>query len=131
MIFSELSLCSARDGESGSCWEPSSRVELHEKFLAKRLALSIYVAWTIKKKMHGRLPHVKNAVANPSEFMRSDKLRCNIATSYFHIIGACIFEDSLTVITRTTKQFLISRSHISDGTDENNGCNVQWQRHKV
>ena len=35
VIFLELSLCSVRDGKSGSCWEPSARVELHEKFLAE------------------------------------------------------------------------------------------------
>ena len=63
MIFLELSLCSVQDGKSGSCWEPSSRVELHEEFLAKRLALSVDVI---------RIPGVlltfpvKNAIANLS-----------------------------------------------------------------
>ena len=46
VVFLELTLCSVRDGKSGSCWEPSSRVELHVKFLVKRLALSVDVVST-------------------------------------------------------------------------------------
>ena len=61
---------------------------------------------------YGRLPPVKNAVANPPEVMRSDKLRCNRATSCFGIIGPRIFEESVTVITRITKQFLMVMSCI-------------------
>ena len=63
--------------------------------------------WTIKKRRYGILHTVKNAVANPPEVTRSDKLRCNRATSCISIIGPRLFEDSLTVITRFTKQFLI------------------------
>ena len=105
MIFLELSFCSVRDGKSISCWEPSSRVEFHAKSLTKRLVLSVDVARTIKKWRYDRFPPVENVVANPPEVARSDKLRCNRAMSR-------IFEDFLTVITRITKHFLISRSRI-------------------
>ena len=112
VVILELSLCSVQDGKSGSCWEPSSRVELHENFLAKVSFVSrcCQDLWAIKKR--SRLPPVKNAVANPPEVTRFDKLRYNRATSCFGIIGPHIFEDSLTVITRITKQFLIFRSCI-------------------
>ena len=116
MIFLELSLCSVRGGKLGSCWEPSSKVELHDKFLAKRLALSVDVVKAsvpLKRVRYGRLPLVKNAVANPPEVTRADKLRCNRVTSCFSVIGPHSFEDPLTVITSITKHFLIE-SH-SDG----------------
>ena len=66
----------------------------------------------IKKSGYGRHAPVKNAVAYPPEVTRSNKLRCNRAMSCFSIIGPCIFEVSLTVITRITKQFLIFRTRI-------------------
>ena len=76
MIFSELSLCSVGDRNSGSCWEPSSRVELHEWFLAKRLLLSVDVVRTSGPlKRYSRFPPVKNAVTNPQEVTGSDKLK--------------------------------------------------------
>ena len=89
VIFLELSICSVRGGKSGSCWEPSSRMELHVKFLAKR--------------SYGR--PVKNAVA--PEVTRSDKLRCNKATSCFSTV------------------LYFQESH-SNGTNGNNDCDVQW-----
>ena len=60
-------------------------VELHEKFLAERLALSVDVVSNSGplKRRYGRFPPAKNAVANPPKVMRSDKLRCNRATSCF------------------------------------------------
>ena len=54
-------------------------MELHEKVLTKRLALSVDVVRTIKKRRYGRLLPVKNAVENPPEVTRSDKLRSNRA----------------------------------------------------
>ena len=53
-------------------------MELHEKFLAKRLALSVDFARTSGPlKRYGRPPNI--AVANPPEVTRSDNLRCNRA----------------------------------------------------
>ena len=104
MIFLELSLCSMRDGKSGSCWEPSSR-----------LGLPVDVVRTsgqLKRGRYGKLPPVKNAVANPPEITRFNKLRCDRAMSCFSIIGPRLIKDSITVITRITKQFLIFRSRI-------------------
>ena len=84
-----------------------------------------------QKWRYGRLPPVENAVANPPDVTRSDKLICNRVKSCFGIIGPRIFEDFLTVIIRITKQFLIFRESHSDGTNGNNVCDVQWLWHKV
>ena len=85
VIFLGLSLCSVQDGKSVSYWEPSSRVVLHEKFLAEVSFVSkcCQDIWTVK----GMVPPVKNTVANHAEVMRSDKLRCNRVTSCLSIIG--------------------------------------------
>ena len=51
--------CSIQDGKSGSWWEPSSLVELHEKFLAWRLALSVDVVRTSGPLKRGAIFHFK------------------------------------------------------------------------
>ena len=43
VIFLELSLRSVQDGKLENCWEPYIWVELHEKFLSKKSALSLDV----------------------------------------------------------------------------------------
>ena len=97
-------------------------MQLHEKSLAERLALSVDVVRTSGLlKRGGMVDPVKNAVSNPPEVTKSDKLRWNRATSSFSIIVSRIFEDSFTLITTVTKRFLIFR---------NNCCDVQWQGHK-
>ena len=60
---------------------------------------------------------------------RSDKLRCNRAMSCFSIIGTRIFEDSLSDYENHKTVTYFQESY-SNGTDGNNGCDVQWQRHK-
>ena len=87
----------------GSCWKPSSRVELHVKFIAEV---------SFVNRCCQNLCAIKMTVGNPPEVARSDKLRCNRAASCFSIIGTRIFQKFPTVITRITKQILIFRSHI-------------------
>ena len=47
-----------------------------------------------------------------------------------HNQGWNCIDDSLTVITRITKQVSYFQESYSDDTDGNNGCGVQWQWHR-
>ena len=102
-------------------------MELHANFLAEFSFVSrcCQDLWAIKKRRYGRFHPVKNAVENPPEVTRSDKLRCNRATSCFSIIGLSYSD------CENHKTVPYFQESYSNGTDGNNGCNVQWQRHKV
>ena len=83
-----------------------SRMELNEKFLAKWLALSVDIARTsgpLKRGGTVYFPLLGTLLQILHTSTKSDKLRCNRATSCFAIIGPCIFEDFLTEIMRITK----------------------------
>ena len=66
--------------------------------------------WAIKKRRYGRLPPVKNTVANPPQVTRSDKLRCNSDELFQQKLDLASLRT--LVITRIAKQFRIFRSRI-------------------